>query len=254
MLSDRSDIVKVKWMLDHLGGSCADLSARKGGQEDMRLAFEEIVTGFLRNPSPFSFTINQTLVCGSCSHSHRTSSDTVASCLLLSLPLRDCNTLQLMLKSYFVREVMNDPKSLWRLCPKKCGPSDKTTKTLTLGNLPAVFCVHLQRFAYNTGTGSAKLARAITYPKRVNFGRYTDSQEEVWYDLVCVGRHVGPSIQRGHFIAWVKLQDKQWYVADDKSVQRLPWNDPVDCEYDTPSSQQAYMLFYSRTVGTSSKF
>ena len=139
------------------------------------------------------------------------------------------------------------------IVPKNVSP----TKTLTLGNLPAVFCVHLQRFAYNTGTGSAKLSRAITYPKRVNFGRYTDSRVDAWYDLVCVGRHVGPSIVRGHFIAWVKLQDEQWYVADDKSVKRLPSNDPVDCEYYAPPLEQAYMLFYSRSLQTarnSSKF
>ena len=72
-----------------------------------------------------------------------------------------------------------------------------------------------------------------------NISNYIDGEcghkNESNYSLYGIGNHVG-SLNFGHYYAYIKLNDRDWYEYNDSSVHRLTYLDK--------NSTSAYVLFY----------
>ena len=81
----------------------------------------------------------------------------------------------------------------------------------THSSTPRVLQLHLKRFGISEGGGSAKIGHHVTFPELLNVQPFTKPEEQhsensldfVLYAVV-VHAGVGASIQRGHYVAYVK--------------------------------------------------
>lgn len=65
----------------------------------------------------------------------------------------------------------------------------------------------------------------------------TDKGQSTHYSLFAVIEHVG-SLNVGHYTAYIKMLDNQWYKANDSLVTKVQ-----ECE---ALNQEAYLLFYEQ--------
>jgi len=141
---------------------------------------------------------------------------------------------------YFTSAESLEGGEFW-LC-ERCQESRRATKKITLirDHLPAVLVVHLKRF---TPMGQ-KLFNLVQYPvEALDMApfcmRNDNSIEPTVYDLVGVTRHLGSTLQAGHYVADVLCSDRNWRVMNDEE-SRLLRSAPDGCDPD------AYMLYYVR--------
>ena len=64
---------------------------------------------------------------------------------------------------------------------------------------------------------------------------YSD-RNKISYTLIAVAVHIGKSMSLGHYIAYVKREDK-WYKCDDSKIHEVSNGNNV-------LSSDAYLLFY----------
>jgi len=85
----------------------------------------------------------------------------------------------------------------------------KRKRALTLHSTPRVLQLHLKRFGISEGGGSAKIGHHVTFLELLNVQPFTSPEEQhsknsLDFVLYAVVVHVGASIQRGHYVAYVK--------------------------------------------------
>ncbi|XP_040197505.1 ubiquitin carboxyl-terminal hydrolase 17-like protein C [Rana temporaria] len=103
---------------------------------------------------------------------------------------------------------------------------------------PIILPLCLKRFDAFTG---AKLTKKISYPEILNVSQYTTRKEDINYNLYGVLVHRGYSCQSGHYYAYVKARNDQWYLMNDEQV--------TPCNVNTVLNQEeAYLLFYMRAT------
>ena len=119
-----------------------------------------------------------------------------------------------------------------------CNAHNTRHKTTTILHSPPVLVLHLLRF---------------TWDPRQNCPRKLQTQVDfetvlppitgtAHYDLRAVVQHRGAhptSANSGHYTAYVRASDAQWYHCDD-------WVPPRRCDVDELRRAQAYMLFYEQ--------
>lgn len=89
-----------------------------------------------------------------------------------------------------------------------------------------------------------KINKDVTYPSKLNIGPYMSSsskEKPQWYELYAVLVHSGFSCQSGHYYAYAKAANGQWYCFNDSSVYQVSANQALN--------QQAYLLFYHKAFG-----
>jgi ubiquitin C-terminal hydrolase len=117
------------------------------------------------------------------------------------------------------------------------GDTDKKYhKSLSLWKTPKHLVVFFKRFD-NMGR---KKDEQIKFPiNNLNLGKYVlgYDQDDSIYDLYAISNHIG-GLMGGHYYAYVKNSDNNWYKYNDKYVSSLEESDLI-----TP---EAYCLFYKK--------
>eukprot|EP00743_Colponemidia_sp_Colp-15_P008090 GILK01008766.1.p1 GENE.GILK01008766.1~~GILK01008766.1.p1 ORF type:complete len:438 (+),score=90.92 GILK01008766.1:183-1316(+) len=128
---------------------------------------------------------------------------------------------------------------LW-YCPS-CKEHRQATKKFDLWKTPDILIVHLKRFHYS-GVWRDKMDTLVEFPlEGLDLApwllRPEAMAEAPLYDLYAVSNHFG-GMGGGHYTAFCKLQDGNWYDFDDSYVSRIDESKIV--------SSSAYVLFYKR--------
>jgi len=129
------------------------------------------------------------------------------------------------------------------LCP--CKTKTCATKRLALHSTPRVLQLHRKRFGIFEVGGSAKIGHHATFPELLNVQLFTSpegqySEISLDFALYAVVVHVGASIQRGHYVAYVKDPRGEWFQMDDHKASPVSLSEDVQVH--------AYMLFYIQTI------
>jgi ubiquitin C-terminal hydrolase len=66
---------------------------------------------------------------------------------------------------------------------------------------------------------------------------YQSDHPSTLYELLSVAVHLG-TINGGHYVAYCRKEDGQWYFMDDERVGKVSLQEVLE--------QDAYMLFYRR--------
>lgn len=98
--------------------------------------------------------------------------------------------------------------------------------TRSLIKLPEIFIFQLQRFS--SYPKLHKIRGHISFPETLNLSTFIDnsyatnggSDASLIYELISVGVHLG-TIHGGHYIAYCKKEDDQWYLMDDERVGKV---------------------------------
>ena len=122
-----------------------------------------------------------------------------------------------------------------------CGAQNKRYKHTTIVTSPPVLALTLLRF-----TWSERLRRPVKLHTKVNFNAgFPPIQGAGQYDLRAVLQHRGDdhptSTNSGHYTAYVRASDADWYHCDDAKPPRRCENGIADV-----LQAQAYMLFYEQ--------
>ena len=133
-----------------------------------------------------------------------------------------------------------------------CSPDGSTAERLTLLSvLPDVLVLQLSRFSYDKASQSAvKNTKHIYFDVTLDIYRYTmqckfdSNSSSLLYDLQAVCLHSGGQwTSRGHYVAYVKASNDQWYFYNDDKVYE------TDIAIELRSQfllENSYLLFYSK--------
>lgn len=153
--------------------------------------------------------------------------------LPLNIP-RKTSTLQDCLDATFKNEVLDD----WCCDKCKCRGGLKVTR---LWKMPHVFCMNLNRFAYDPHTNNMRKNNVhIDVPARISLtpdsvlGPQHDNQA-IDYALCSVALHHGSTIWGGHYTA-IGATDPTWMHYDDTSMDEVPH----------PNVAEVYLMMYER--------
>lgn len=107
---------------------------------------------------------------------------------------------------------------------------------------PRILVLQLKRF-YHTLAGSKKISERIDYPAVLDIAPFCDFAPEeqppvsTMYRLFGVVDHEG-SLNGGHYMAYVRREDGQWYRFNDSRVSLVTEKEVL--------TRGAYILFYER--------
>lgn len=167
----------------------------------------------------------------------------VFNCLSLPIPpdvgrcpLRDC-----------LNHFSNPEKIAAWECPR-CKRKREAVKKIVICRLPKILIIHLKRFSYDENGLRKKLQTTVDFPlidlhvdctNVLQQSAYKTSQSayktSTEYNLFGVVNHEG-SLDGGHYKAFCRLEDHQWYTFNDSNVSDMRDTDV--------KRQEAYILFY----------
>lgn len=143
----------------------------------------------------------------------------------------------------------------------RCGDATATTALALLNPLPLVFCLCIQRGAWERGS-SRKIQTAVTPPIELDFGPYLRPTvfgglvEVPAYSLYAVIAHEGSRLTSGHYTAFCRTSPYRsicgtYAILLLRLSETTHWthlNDSRVSLVDTSRAlnAQAYLLFYSR--------
>ena len=142
-------------------------------------------------------------------------------------------------KIFFKQEFLrNENAYKCSSCKKKVTAS----KRFSIFNAPNIITLQLKRFV---GFSGNKCGRHVNYPEKLNLRPHmsNSSGEPVWYNLYAVLVHSGFSSDSGHYYAFAKVANNNWYCFNDMSVY------PVSLQ--KVLRQEAYCLFYEKVKRSS---
>jgi len=144
------------------------------------------------------------------------------SCISLELPSKATNIYDCF-DSFTSREKLSGES-----------PENRLYKTISFWKLPKILVVFFKRFNSN----GAKLNNYVDFPlKDLNMSKYVSgyNKSNSIYDLIAVSNHEG-GCNGGHYFAYCKNADGNWYKFNDNVVSTLQTSRVV--------SSSAYCLFY----------
>lgn len=184
---------------------------------------------------------------------------------------RHC-TLDDCLRSYCSEERLTQAEQ-WR-CPR-CKTFREAKKRITLTRAPQFLVIHFKRFATTTrGSRSEKIRQPVDFPltnfpldpymlppptaEEVEYITRAYSPQELRtdasmtppysYDAYAVVRHIGATMQSGHYITAAKDQGRRcWHMFDDSRVSDFQPEHLRGGE--SLQNDQAYIVFYQRNSG-----
>nr|CAB3267556.1 ubiquitin carboxyl-terminal hydrolase 36-like [Phallusia mammillata] len=163
-------------------------------------------------------------------------SDTFDPFLDISLEIskQGCNNLQRCFEHFVKPEILHGDNSY--KC-HRCKNCVQASKTFTIHRAPNILTIQLKRFSSFMGN---KINSDVSYPLKLNINSFMSSPPNTnhCYELYAVLVHSGFSCQSGHYYAYAKASNNQWYCFNDSSVYQVSANQALN--------QQAYLLFYHR--------
>ncbi|CAJ0892174.1 1588_t:CDS:10, partial [Entrophospora sp. SA101] len=116
----------------------------------------------------------------------------------------------------------------------KCSCNKFTcNQEFTIKEEPNTLIVQLKRFGFSSST-----KQGYKISKRVEFGE----GKNVRYNLSAVLVHEGGTLRKGHYYSYIKNRNNEWYLYNDRYVQRVPINSVLECK--------PYVLFYTKITPT----
>ncbi|KAI8067681.1 uncharacterized protein B0P05DRAFT_552533 [Gilbertella persicaria] len=187
----------------------------------------------------FGGKLRSQVKCYSC----KATSNNYEACLDLSVDLGNkANSIESALDNFTKIDVIgnDDPSNRYKC--DACKQMVKAGKQMTIDELPMMLTIHLKRFAFDLQRGyMRKINTDVQFPQALNMAPYVSQEKKVKeanYRLYAVLVHFGHGCDSGHYIAYVKAPNGQWYLMDDEDVT------PVSIKQ--VLSQKAYMLFYQQ--------
>jgi ubiquitin C-terminal hydrolase len=178
----------------------------------------------------FTITIESQMICKMCGHTESTAEPMNFLPLRLNAQDKSKTKLDDLLHTFKKEKIINGQLQCLR-----CRQISEHCERRIIGSpLPNVIIVHFTRFS-STRT---KDDTAVVLPLMYNFSDSSRSNQSS-YELIGVITHMG-SIHGGHFIAYTKYHQNEWYCCDDAIVHRIGQLDPMKLARD------AYILFYAK--------
>lgn len=129
-----------------------------------------------------------------------------------------------------------------------CQLNQESTKQFTMKTLPVVLCFHLKRFQHSNAL-EKKVSTKIKFPEVLDMTpfmtKYKDDKtlrlqlpDDNKYVLFAVINHIGTTINAGHYISYIRYQDRFWYKCDDLVVSEAGIEEVLKSE--------GYLLFYHK--------
>lgn len=178
-------------------------------------------------------------------------------------------TLEDCLRSYCTEELLNKDE-MWN-CPR-CKTQREATKRITITRVPNFLIIHFKRFA-SFGSSARKVRIPVDFPLEnldlapyalpppgpdesrliaQNYGseplRYDASMTHPYlYDAYAVVRHIGQTMQSGHYITAAKDRArKKWRWYNDTKVSDFNPEDLRGAQ--SLQNEEAYIVFYQRNM------
>ena len=120
-----------------------------------------------------------------------------------------------------------------------CKNKVNAEKRYYIKDFPNNLVIHFKRFDMY----ARKVTKPVTYPSLINFSEFAfpedkvNKQDHQNYELYGVVVHIGGTLNGGHYIAYCKSPDNNWYLCDDSRVANASNNG---------ISSGAYMLYYRK--------
>lgn len=180
----------------------------------------------------FGGKLRSQLKCFGC----KATSNNFEACLDLSVDLSNADTVEKTLDNYIKVDRIEGYRC------DSCKQIVKAGKQMTINEAPMMLTVHLKRFAFDLQRGyMRKIGTAVKYNETLDIAPYMSKDKrvsEASYNLYAVLVHLGYGCDSGHYYAYVKAPNGQWYRMDDEDVQAVSLKEVL--------SQNAYMLFYQQ--------
>ena len=93
--------------------------------------------------------------------------------------------------------------------------SETISEKMTLTTLPPFILIHLILFNNNL----QKLDNITIPPTKIQL---SSSHSQNTYELHCIIEHIGPTMEQGHYVCYLKKKNDKWFHASDNIVQHLP--------------------------------
>ena len=125
---------------------------------------------------------------------------------IISLPIDGANSVSEALRRYGLPQLMESNT----MC-SGCNNRGCVTTTFSLSRPPQVLFLQLKRFVYDRQSGEEdKVRAAVRIDKTLRVGTVT-------YDFAGAIVHLGPDIERGHYVTVAKCADDEyrWFDAED---------------------------------------
>ncbi|KAF9464876.1 hypothetical protein BDZ94DRAFT_1255454 [Collybia nuda] len=180
----------------------------------------------------FGGQLRSRVTCHDCGHN----SDTFDRILDLSVDIHKAESLREALRKFVAVDYLRGADKY--KC-EKCKKHVVAEKRFSLHDAPAVLTVHLKRFS----PLGRKIGHHVQYEEHLSMQPYmSEGQFGPLYSLYGVICHAGGGPNSGHYFAYIKSKDGQWWEMNDESVTMLNSGPPVN-------KRTAYMLFYIRKKG-----
>ena len=114
---------------------------------------------------------------------------------------------------------------------------------MTIYKAPNVLVLHLKRFSFGDIFG--KITKTIEFEQELYLPCSGEETKKVKYELSSMIVHHGSSVHGGHYVAFIKAPNGQWYEMNDSQVSGTSINKVL--------KQQAYVLFYTKVVTISNE-
>ena len=175
--------------------------------------------------------------CRQCGHV----SSTVQGCLTLELQIPSgVDSLEAALEAFTEEETLIGDNAY--RCDQ-CKERVEAARSTRLEVGPNFLQIALKRFSLSpfSRLGGGKISRAVSFGAALDLVPFmsADSLDQPPpYLLYGIIVHISPFSAGGHYVAYVKAGDDNWYECDDSSV--------TEVDEDEVLSQTAYMFFYRR--------
>ena len=153
---------------------------------------------------------------------------------IVPIPEKDNISIYDCFDLFTTMELMDDEENLYY--NEKTKEYVETYKEIKFWSLPKILIIVLKRFKKNRD----KINSNVDFPlENLDLCKYCVGykKNKNIYDLIAVSNHVG-SLQGGHYFAYTKMVDSNWYNFNDTSVTRIDEKDII--------SPKAYCLFYQK--------
>lgn len=140
----------------------------------------------------------------------------------LQLPVKGFKNIYESLKDYTQEE---DLKGDNQYDTEKFGKQD-AKKGIKFKQLPEILFFHLRRFEYDLEMDeNTKIMQKYEFYPMIDMGDYladpAQKQHGCSYSLLAIMVHMGSRSTSGHYIAYIKPGDRQWYKFNDETISKV---------------------------------
>ena len=151
----------------------------------------------------------------------------------IDVPIDKYNTLVECLEHYTKEEILDDDN---KILNDDTNNKEKASKRILFWSLPDILIITLKRFS----NSNQKNGKNISFPlTNLNMSKYVIGYDKnsYKYDLFGICNHMG-NVQGGHYTAFVKNANNNWYHFNDTNVTKINNNNL--------QTSNAYCFFYRK--------